>query len=180
MRSRILEYKKNIINYDILTQFTLKNCQHIPSLVASQIQIRETSLKEIKKICLYIIAIQLIGNKHAVCLINSSSVDIKLKLTGKNNYLLLENLLLLTYNNKIKKTLKNQIDNPVEITVVHCRGILEVIESFSLYSNFLKLLEKTSNKDLNISVSYQFSPNEVKKLRDYFLRSLGLSFLMTV
>nr|YP_009132707.1 hypothetical protein [Bangia fuscopurpurea]AKA66472.1 hypothetical protein [Bangia fuscopurpurea] len=180
MRSRILEYKKNIINYDILTQFTLKRFQHTPSLVASQIQIRDTSLKDVKKICLYITAIQLIGNKHAACLINSNSIDIRLKLTGKNNYFLLENLLLLTYNNKVKKILGNQISNPVEVIVVHCRDISAVIESFSLYSNFLKLLEKISSKDLNISISYQFSFNNVEKLKNYLLRSLGYPFLMTV
>jgi len=176
MRSRILHYKNNFIDYDILTQFTVNNVKKLPDFDLYEIQLKNTSFNEVKNICLNLAAIQLLGNSYidyGTCL---STISLKLRVTNKTKYFLLENILLISYKNAFKKINYFKVKKSPNITTIYCFDFLSVVEYFSGSSNFMKLMEKVKNKNLLIKMSYQINMVDKKSMNLYFLKSLGYPF----
>nr|YP_006665887.1 hypothetical protein C320_mgp09 [Porphyra umbilicalis]AFC17790.1 hypothetical protein [Porphyra umbilicalis] len=176
MRSRILHYKKNLIDYDILTQFSVGNVKKLPDFDFYEAQLKSTSFNEVKNICLNLVAIQLLGNSYIDCASCLSTTNFKLRVTNKTKYFLLENIFLLSYKNVFKKFNYFKVIKSSNITTISCHDFLSVVEYFSVNSNFMKLMEKVKDKNLLIKMSYKIKIVDKKSINFYFLKSLGYPF----
>nr|WKD83620.1 hypothetical protein [Neopyropia yezoensis] len=166
MRSRILQYKNNLADYDLLTQFSIKNHNSMPTFSSLNVRVKNIQINDIKQVCLNLISIQLVGNNHVVFSSQKDVSNLILKCNGINTYFILENLSLLVYKNNLKSDKNNKL-------TVHGKNFLNIIEYFASNSNFLKSLEKTSNKHLSIAFSYQLANSKNNEIALYFLKSLG-------
>ncbi|MFD0834123.1 hypothetical protein [Mucilaginibacter boryungensis] len=166
MRSRILQYKNNLADYDLLTQFSIKNHNSMPTFSSLNVRVKNIQTSDIKQVCLNLISIQLVGNNHVVFSSQKDVSNLILKCNGINTYFILENLSLLGYKNNLKSDKNNKL-------TVHGKNFLNIIEYFASNSNFLKSLEKTSNKHLSIAFSYQLANSKNNEIALYFLKSLG-------
>nr|YP_010338871.1 hypothetical protein MW410_mgp18 [Bangia atropurpurea]UNJ18838.1 hypothetical protein [Bangia atropurpurea] len=176
MRSRILHYKKTIFSYDSLTQFEIKSFDTIPEFKLCEIQINKTLVNEAKHVCSNLAVIQLIGNSYSIFPSFHSANNLKLIIKNEAKYFLLESIFLLAYKNNFWKENSFQVNNSQRITIIKCHDFFKLIEYFSQYSNFLRLIEKITNKKSNIRIAYEIKPTQTKILNSYFLKSLGYPF----
>lgn len=141
----------------------------MPTFSSFNVRIKNIKTNDIKQVCLNLISIQLVGNNHVVCSSQRHVPNLTLKSNGVNTYFILENLFLLGYKNNLKSGKNNKL-------TVHSKNFLSIIEYFASNSNFLKSLEKTSNKHLSIVFSYQIINSKNNEIALYFLKSLGFPF----
>lgn len=176
MRSRILQYKNKLATYDLLTQFPVKKQNCMPTFSFVNVIIKNIQTSDLKQVCLNLVSIQLIGNSYVIFNSQKDSFNLTLRSNGINTYFILENLFLLGYKNKLKTlSLRKQASDQSRSTV-RSKNFLSIIDFFALNSNFLKSVEKASNKHLSITFSYKITKAQSSETTIYFLKSLGLPF----
>nr|YP_010925365.1 hypothetical protein RMC00_mgp08 [Neoporphyra dentata]WKD83571.1 hypothetical protein [Neoporphyra dentata] len=176
MRSRIIQHKNDLVRYDFLTQYSIKNYSKMPNLSFLNIKIKNVQINDIKQICLNLVSIQLLGHNFLSCKRQKDVRSFTLQSTGINAYFVLENIALMSYKNKPVKNLSRQKFFSSTRTIVYSKDFLSIIEYFSLDSKMLKLLEKTSTKHLKIIFSYQINNSTNSNAISYFLKSLGFPY----
>lgn len=176
MRSRIFQYKKNCTDYDLLTQFPIKNYNSMPTFSFFNVKIKNVQTSDIQQVCLNLISIQLVGNNHVMCRNQKDVSSLALKSNGINTYFILENLSLLAYKNKLSSILLRKRIPIQNQSTISSKNFFTTIEYFALNLNFLKSLEKIPNKDLSIIFSYQIVNSKNSDIILYFLKSLGFPF----
>lgn len=176
MRSRILQYKNNLANYDLLTQFSIKNYNSMPTFSFLTIQIKNARFDDARQICLSLISIQLIVNNYVVYNGFKNIFSFTLKLSNFNTYFILENLSLIAYKNQLTNFSICKGNANQNKSMIKGKNFLSIVEYFLSDSNLLKILEKMANKDLSITFAYQIINSKNVNTSLYLVRSLGLPF----
>nr|QKZ95191.1 hypothetical protein [Pyropia pulchra] len=171
MRSRILQYERNLVFYDFLTQFSVKKPNKKPIFSLFTIKIQNLQINDIKQTCLNLVSIQLIGNNYVLCKSQQDISNLTLKVNGNNAYFVLENIALLACKTRVEKFTLSQ--NELRIRI---KNFLNIVEYFTLDSKLLKFLENTPNKNLKLIFLCQFINSKNSSTILYFKKSLGVPF----
>nr|NP_049314.1 orf176 [Porphyra purpurea]AAD03117.1 orf176 [Porphyra purpurea] len=176
MRSRILNCKKTLVDYDILTQFPINRTKELPDFNFYEVQLKNVSCNDVKNICLNLVATQLIGNSSTTNTLYLPTTELKLRVTDKTKYFLIENIFLLSYKNLVKNFNSFGRNKSKSFSTISFSNFSRVVEYSSVHSNLMKSMEKETDKNSIIKIAYKISSSNKKSINLYFLKSLGYPF----